>query len=99
MGRDYIPNQDDAFSVWFSKYVQYAQMHNVELGLSDPQVSELVAARDQWAAVYNLHLVAKDAARAGRRPTPSGKGWASRCRTGSRRPWTRRPSATLTRRS
>ncbi len=61
--RDYIPRQDDAFSVWFTKYVQYAQTHAVDLGLNPGQVNELIVTRDQWAAAYNQHLVAKDAAR------------------------------------
>lgn len=61
--RDYIPSQDDAFSVWFTKYVQYAQTHAVDLGLNPGQVNELIVTRDQWAAAYNQHLVAKDAAR------------------------------------
>ena len=61
--RDYIPRQDDAFSVWFTKYVQYVQTHAVDLGLNPGQVNELIVTRDQWAAAYNQHLVTKDAAR------------------------------------
>jgi hypothetical protein len=61
--RDFIPRQDDAFSVWFTKYVQYVQLHAVDLGLNPGQVNELVVTRDQWAAAYNQHVVTKDAAR------------------------------------
>lgn len=53
---DYIPTQDPDFDAWLKGFVQYAQAHSAELGLSPAEVTALTGAQAAFSAALSEHV-------------------------------------------